>query len=145
MPDAPIFSLEAVNALLPRLRELVGEQIERRSRIEAKLSALTKLLGDTPEILEPTDGDSAEVASIRAEAKQLVIAYRAGWQEVEAMGAVVKDPRRGLVDFYGRVDGQLVWLCWMYDEAEVAYYHGLEEGFPGRRAIAGTVKQHLLN
>jgi hypothetical protein len=145
MPDAPVFSLEAVNALVPRLREVVGEQMGRRGLIEAKLAALTTLLGDTPEVLEPTEGDSPEVAHLRAEAKDLVIAYRAGWQEVEKMGAVVKDPRRGLVDFYGRVDGQLVWLCWMYGEAEVAFYHGLEEGFPGRKAIAGTVKQHLLN
>ncbi len=145
MPDAPVFSLEAVNALLPRLHAVIGEQLGRRSLIEEKLAALTALLGDTPEVLEPNPGDSAEAAQLRAEARALVILYRDGWNEVEAMGAVVKDPRRGLLDFYGRVDGRLVWLCWQYGEEEVGYYHGLEEGFPGRKALAGTVKQRLLN
>ena len=60
------------------------------------------------------------------------------------MGAVVKDPRRGLLDFYGRVDGKLVWLCWQYGEDEVSHYHGLEEGFPGRKEIAHSIKQRLL-
>jgi hypothetical protein len=61
------------------------------------------------------------------------------------MGAVVKDPRKGLIDFYGRVEGQLVWLCWQYGEPEVSHYHGLEEGFSGRKAIVHAVKQRLLN
>jgi len=145
MPDAPIFSLEAANALVPRLREVIGAQMGRRGLIEAKLSALSVLLGEIPSVLEPTPSDAPEAARLRAEARELVVAYREGWREVEAMGAVVKDPRTGLVDFYGRVDGQLVWLCWQYDEPEVAFYHGLEEGFPGRKAIAGAVKQNLLN
>ncbi len=26
-------------------------------------------------------------------------------------------------------------LCWRTDEPEIAYYHGIEEGYPGRRPI----------
>ena len=33
--------------------------------------------------------------------------YQAAWNELEEMGAVLKDPRMGLVDFYGQVDGKL--------------------------------------
>jgi hypothetical protein len=71
--------------------------------------------------------------------------YRAGWREVEQLGAVVKDPRLGLVDFYGQVDGKLVWLCWKYGESEVGFYHALEEGFSGRKPLGVSVKQRLLN
>src|ERR1700679_1910675 len=131
MPDAPVFSLESVNALVPRLNALLGEQMGRRGLIEAKLAALSPLLGDTPEVLDPVEGDTAEMARIRAETRGLVLEYPAGWEELEEMGAVVKDPRRGLLDFYGHVDGQLVWLCWQYGESEVSFYHGLEEGFLG--------------
>jgi hypothetical protein len=145
MPDAPVFSLESVNALVPRLNAVVREQIGRRESIEAKLAALTTLLGEMPDGLDPIPGDSTEAAHVRAEARGLVVEYRAAWQELEDMGAVVKDPRRGLLDFYGRVDGQLVWLCWQYGEPEVAFYHGLEEGFPGRKAIEQGIKQRLLN
>ena len=44
------------------------------------------------------------------------------------MGAVLKDPRTGLVDFYGQVDGKRVWLCWKYGEDAVTHYHGLRRG-----------------
>ena len=64
---------------------------------------------------------------------------------LENLGGVVKDPLRGLVDFYGHVEGQLVWLCWKYGETEVSHYHGLEEGFPGRKAILQAVRERLLN
>jgi hypothetical protein len=145
MPDAPVFSLESVNALVPRLNAAVGEQLARRAEIERKLESLTELLGDAPADLEPDAHDSPEVARLRAEAKVVVVAYREGWSELEELGAVVKDPKKGLLDFYGRVDGQLVWLCWCYGEPEVAHYHGLEEGFPGRKPLAGPTKKHLLN
>jgi hypothetical protein len=145
MPDAPVFSLESVNALVPRLNVLISEQLGRRDAIESKLAVLAARLGDAPSDLDPTPADPREVASLRAETKALIIAYRDGWSELEGMGAVVKDPRKGLVDFYGRVDGELVWLCWQYGEPEVSHYHGLEEGFSGRKAIAHSVKQRLLN
>jgi hypothetical protein len=145
MPDAPVLSLESVNALIPRLSIVVGEQLARRGKIEVKLAALTTLLGGAPDNLDPTDGDDAEVAGLRAETKDLIVAYRTGWSELEQMGAVLKDPRSGLVDFYGHVEGQLVWLCWKYGETEVTHYHGLEDGFLARKAIADAAKARLLN
>jgi len=145
MPDAPVFSLESVNALVPRLNVVLGEQVARRELIETKLAQLTELLGEPPEDLEPVALDPEDVALLRKDAKELIFAYRAAWKELEEMGAVVKDPTRGLLDFYGRVDGELVWLCWQYGEEAVAHYHGLEEGFPGRKAIASAMKKRLLN
>jgi hypothetical protein len=61
------------------------------------------------------------------------------------MGAVIKDPQIGLIDFYGRVDGNVVWLCWKYGEEEVTYYHALDEGFAGRKEIGASVRLRLLN
>jgi len=145
MPDAPVFTLESANALVPRLSAIVGDQIGRRGLIEVKLAALTTLLGDTPDGLDAVADDLPEAAALRAQAKALIDEYRAGWEELENLGGVVKDPRRGLVDFYGHVEGQLVWLCWKYGETEVSHYHGLEEGFPGRKAILQAVRERLLN
>ena len=70
---------------------------------------------------------------------------RRGGARFEQLGAVIKEPRQGLVDFYGRVDGRLVWLCWKYGEAEVTHYHALDEGFGGRKPIAPDMKRNLLN
>ncbi len=98
-----------------------------------------------PEGLDPVEDDTEEVAQLRAETKELIAAYRQTWHEVEALGAVVKDPQKGLVDFYGQMDGQLVWLCWQYGEDEVSHYHGVAEGFASRKLVERTDKQRLLN
>ena len=57
-------------------------------------------------------------------------------ERIGALGVVLKDYVQGLVDFYGRVDGRLVFLCWQRGEPSVRFYHALESGFAGRRPLA---------
>jgi hypothetical protein len=141
----PVYTLEAVNALVPRLNAICGEQLLRRSEIEARLSDLESTLGKAPESLAADEADSADVARMKRELVERVEEYQKGWTPLEEMGAVLKDARMGLVDFYGRVDGKLVWLCWKYGEEECTHYHALDEGFSGRREIETSMKTRLLN
>jgi len=145
MPEQEEFTLEEVNAKLPELRALVAAQLSQRATIQDKLASLGELTEEIPDDFGAQPGDSSAVRALKAELAILVSAYHRGWQEVEALGAVVKDPRVGLVDFYGRVDGKLVWLCWKYGEDEVAFYHALDEGFSGRKPIGHSLRQRLLN
>ncbi|MDB4936476.1 MAG: hypothetical protein JWP87_3448 [Labilithrix sp.] len=140
-----VFTLEAVNALVPRLSNVVGRQLHRRAGIEELLMQLGQKLGDIPEriILDPAD--PSDVRAMKRDLVEKIERYRAGWRDVEDMGAVLKDARIGLLDFYGEVDGKLVWLCWKYGESECAFYHALEEGFSARKPIGASVKQRLLN
>ena len=57
--------------------------------------------------------------------------------DLEAAGVQVKDLDRGLVDFPARhpESGDLVLLCWHLGEDRVAFWHGLEEGFAGRKPL----------
>jgi hypothetical protein len=71
--------------------------------------------------------------------------YEAGWAEVQTLGGVVKDPQTGLVDFYGKINGRTVWLCWRYGEDSIGYYHDLDSGYSGRRALTADVRRTLLN
>lgn len=145
MAEQRVFTLEAVNALVPRLHEVVSRQLERRQAIEALLVRLGRELGDIPERIVLDPADPTVVREMKRELVKNIEAYRDGWAEIESMGAVLKDPRIGLLDFYGEVDGKLVWLCWKYGEAECAFYHALEEGFSARKSIGASVKQRLLN
>lgn len=140
-----VFTLEAVNELVPRLQDVVGRQLERRTAIEALLVRLGRELGDVPERIVLDPADPTDVRMMKRDLVTQIETYRAGWREVEEMGAVLKDPRLGLLDFYGEVDGKLVWLCWRYGESECAFYHALEEGFSARKPIGASVKQRLLN
>jgi hypothetical protein len=145
MSEPPLFTLEAVNSLIPRLEELVEAQLQRRVEIEGMLERLSGLLGRVPDDLEPTDGDEPQVRVLKRDIVSRVEVYRSGWREVEDLGAVIKDPRIGLVDFYGKVDGKLVWLCWKYGEDTVGHYHGLDEGYAGRKPILPTMRTRHLN
>ena len=143
--DRRVFTLEAVNALVPELQGLVGRQLERRSGIEQLLARLGRELGDVPDRIVLDPADPHEVREMKRDLVRRIEEYRAGWREVEDMGAVLKDPRIGLLDFYGSVEGKMVWLCWKYGETEVLWYHALEEGFSGRKPIAESIRHRLLN
>jgi hypothetical protein len=54
---------------------------------------------------------------------------------VEAAGALLKDVDTGLIDFLAHYRGETVCLCWKLGEDRIRFWHGLEEGFRGRKAI----------
>jgi hypothetical protein len=144
-PAPQVFTLEEVNALLPRLRPLMDIQMGRRSEIEKRLELLTELLGGLPDTITLSDEDAPGVRDLKHQLSERVDAYQTGWREIEQLGAVLKDPRAGLLDFYGRVDGKLVWLCWKYGEEAVKHYHGLDEGFGRRKPILDNIRNRHLN
>jgi hypothetical protein len=59
-------------------------------------------------------------------------------REVEAIseqGIVLRDPETGLIDFPARREGSEIFLCWRLGEDRVAYWHGPESGFAGRKPL----------
>jgi len=140
-----VFTISEINALIPDLSDLVGDQLREQSEIEHGLAELTRLSGSTPQSLEAGPGEGSEVRKLKRELKQRIERYEAGWARVQTMGGVVKDPQTGLVDFYGRVGEKLVWLCWRYGEDSLSHYHELESGFSGRRPLTADVRRALLN
>lgn len=56
--------------------------------------------------------------------------------ELQAMGVLLRDPARGLVDFPARAStGRPYWLCWLDGEPAVAWWHWVEDGFAGRTPV----------
>jgi hypothetical protein len=145
MDDPRIFTIEEVETLIPTLSNLVGRQLLEQSEIERRLGELARLTGSVPRSLETTPGDTSETLSLKQELKSRINRYELGWREIQELGAVIKDPRIGLVDFYGRIEGRLVWLCWRYGEDALGYYHELSEGYSGRRPLKAETRERLLN
>jgi hypothetical protein len=147
-----VWSVEEANSLVPRLNLLVGQQLLRANEIERDFRELrgmrdaTESADEAPlEAEAEAEGEGDRRRSLESALSDKVRAYEGGWREVEELGVVVKDPRIGLCDFYGRVDGKLVWLCWRYGEESVGHYHDLDAGFAGRKPLAGTTRKHTLN
>jgi hypothetical protein len=67
--------------------------------------------------------------------------------ELEELGCQYKDWNFsiGLVDFPAFIDGNEVMLCWRSDEDTLQYYHGIEEGFAGRKPIPAELLHETIN
>ena len=76
-----------------------------------------------------------DVSAVAAEVQQASTELVAVVDELQGLGVQVKDLDRGLVDFPCLHRGSEVLLCWELGEDEVAYWHGTEEGYAGRRPL----------
>lgn len=57
-------------------------------------------------------------------------------EEIEALGGTLRDYEHGSIDFYGELDGEIVYLCWQRGEDHVGHWHKLDEGFSKRRPLS---------
>jgi hypothetical protein len=55
--------------------------------------------------------------------------------ELQAMGVVLRDLDRGLVDYPSLKDGQEIYLCWEEGESEIGFWHDTESGYGGRQPL----------
>lgn len=132
--EARQFSITEVNRLLPELRQeldaLKNMQQEARQKYEEMRDI--REVGYRPDgnliMLSDYQETKREFDRIVAEANRILTA-------INQRGCRVTDVETGLIDFPAEVDGAPVYLCWQKDEPAVGYYHGLEEGFAGRRPL----------
>src|SRR5215510_1363423 len=143
MAEPRIFTIDEVEALIPTLNQLVGRQLIDQSEIEKRLGELARLTGKIPRSLDSSPDDTSEIERLKRELREQVSRYEQGWRAVQELGAVVKDPQVGLLDFYGRIDGRLVWLCWRYGETSLGWYHDLEAGYAGRKPLKAETRARL--
>jgi hypothetical protein len=139
MDEGPrYFTVEEANALVSTLEIEFG----RVARIRAEILPLVESLGG-PEVAAAILGGDEEAAppGRREDARRLVALageITTTVERVNALGCLVKDLEAGLVDFYALEDGEPIFLCWQFGEPGVAHWHGVEEGFAGRRPIEGV-------
>jgi len=75
------------------------------------------------------------LAQKRTERDAAMKKTREALAEIEKLGCLVKDLEIGLVDFPARRDNETVYLCWKLGEERIGYWHGVEEGFAGRKPL----------
>ena len=76
-----------------------------------------------------------QIARRKAEREKALQKIKDAMSEIDAMGVQVKDLDIGLLDFPCEVDGQVVLLCWKLGEKAITHWHGVSEGFAGRKPI----------
>ena len=127
------FTPEEANQALERVRPLVARMVEARAallRAQRRQAELVARIASNGGGLSPPD-----VAAAAAEVEQASRELVGVVDELQALGVQVKDLDRGLVDFPCVHRGREILLCWELGEDEVAYWHGADEGFAGRRPL----------
>jgi hypothetical protein len=129
------FTLEEANRLLPRIRPMVRDLVERRRALREPQQVLTafqaKARGNGGVARGP------EVVAARQAVQRLTAELRQGIEKLQELGCVLKDLDMGLVDFPALQDGREVYLCWRLGEERIAFWHGTDEGYAGRKPLGG--------
>jgi len=134
MAKQKTFTWQEATTLLPVLQALLKRAMEGKRLIED----VEKELQDLKHKILLSGGLSVDVPEIArrcAERDKAVQDIKDAVAEIDAIGVQVKDLDIGLLDFPCAVGEEIVLLCWKFGEDKIAYWHGLEEGFRGRKPI----------
>lgn len=128
-----LFTLDEANGLLPALEPLLRRLLARRRELRRHQEALQAF-----QARASRDGGilpGSDVSRAGGEGARLLAEIQEGVRQIESRGCVVKDLDQGLVDFPARRGREQVFLCWRLGEPEIRYWHGLQEGFAGRKPL----------
>ena len=128
------FTLEEAQKLLPVLESLLRTAIEGKRLIESVDSESQ----DIAQKVILRGGMCLNVlylARRKAEREKAIQKVKDAMAEIDAIGVQVKDLDIGLLDFPCEVDGQVVLLCWKLGEKAITHWHGVSEGYAGRKPV----------
>jgi hypothetical protein len=128
------FSVADVEALIPQLTRAMKqvmsanvEVTEARERLQAEQRRID-LAGGGILDRRAWRADKDRIERLTAEMQR-------GLAAIAELGGVPKDLSLGLVDFLHLRNGREVNLCWKYGEREIRHWHGLDEGYAGRKPL----------
>jgi hypothetical protein len=127
------FTLEEANDALVDLRPLAEQMVERRRELveaQGRRAALGAQVGTNGGDLTPSDFAEAD-----EELEQAAAALALCVEQIQAAGALIKDLDQGLLDFPALREGEEILLCWRVGEDQIRYWHGVDEGFAGRKPL----------
>jgi hypothetical protein len=128
---ARVFTPAEANSVLGQVRPLAERMVELRARLaqlEDEQREVVRIVAGNGSGEGVGDARTPEFAKLARELQEVV-------DELTLIGVQLKDADTGLLDFPSQRDGEDVLLCWRVGEPAVEWYHGLEDGYAGRRRI----------
>ncbi len=130
-----IFTPEQANATLPLVKLIVADIVALSNELMERRERLESMRDRAGQLSNSSDGD--EVADIELRSSEDVQQLDTLVRELLELGVEPKVLTEGLVDFPAMIDGKIVNLCWKYGEDKIEFWHTLDDGFAGRKPIAG--------
>lgn len=128
------FTLAEAEELLPEIEQTMRRAIELRAEYAQAESGLQ----DASRRIMMLGGsrvDPEAFLGLRARRDTSGAALKEVIEHIHEFGCLVKDLDVGLVDFPTLFRGQEVYLCWKLGESGIRFWHGVQEGFRGRKPI----------
>lgn len=131
-----IFTRDEAQGLLGQIETIFRDMDAKSARAKELADLVADLESYWGKLVEdPENPDHETYVRLREDLSLSLQGLNESAIQLNGLGCELKDPNRGLVDFYGYVNGELVYLCWQRGEAEIGFWHTLEAGFPGRKPI----------
>ena len=128
------FTLHQAENLLPSVEQLIRDCLymkQEYQRCEKEIEAHAERV----QVMGGSRVDPAKVLGQR-EARNRAAKILAGkLEQLQDMGVLIKDLDIGLLDFPTLYRGREVYMCWRLGELRIENWHGVSEGFQGRRPI----------
>jgi hypothetical protein len=84
----------------------------------------------------------SEVIDLKGRRDDRAARLKAAIENIHGFGCLVKDLDIGLIDFPTLFRGEEVYLCWKLGEPAIEFWHGVQEGFRGRKKIDQDFLDH---
>lgn len=130
-----IFTPDEASRMLPLVARIADDIVATYADVNRALQAFQA------EETRAKDDPAREpvLAERNTEVGQALDRFQKLIEEVEALGGTLRDYEKGSIDFYGEVDGAIVYLCWQRGEPQIGHFHLLDEGFSKRRPLTVAV------
>jgi hypothetical protein len=128
------FTLGEARQLLPLVGRLLREAVALKAEYQEAERQIQALSGQIT-LMGGMVVDRTRVLAARSQRDESASRLKSALEQVQGVGCVIKDLDIGLVDFPTLFKGREVYLCWKLGEEDITYWHGVEEGFAGRKPI----------
>jgi len=128
------FTLAEAQSLIPEVERMLRDAVRQKSDFDEAERALQSFI-ERLMLMGGVLVDRSQALQMRASRDEAAARLRSSIEQLRELGCVVKDLDIGLVDFPTLFRGQEVYLCWKLGEQSIEFWHGVDEGFRGRKPI----------
>jgi hypothetical protein len=132
--DDKYFDRQEAEELLPTLTPWLEEARDEKLKVEAFKSEMAQVASRIM-VLGGTFPPLADLLKKKSEHDKAAEHLVEIINRIQVTGVLVKDLDIGLVDFPSLLDGQEIYLCWKLGEEHITFWHGIDEGFAGRKPL----------
>jgi hypothetical protein len=147
------FTIEEARALLPELKQLIGqanreldEKTIRLKELNFRYLRAEKALDESP---IPDDEDKTSlnefrqqrarfelaISDLSRDQSELIRCLESWVDKITPHGVILRHMKEGVIDFPARNGEFKYFFTWQYDEKDITHWHLASDGFVGRKAL----------